>query len=87
MIDISDIEDIEDEISIMDEKEETAKKNKAQSEGAIKIHMKQLKDKYSLKSVAEASKFVENGLDDLDEQKQDIIDSFDSIRKRFDELI
>jgi hypothetical protein len=87
MIDISDIEDIEYEISMMDEKEETAKENKAQSEGAIRIHMKQLKDKYNLKSVAEASEFVENGLDNLDEQKQEIIDSFESIRKRFDELI
>ena len=87
MIDFEDIREIEDEILAMAEKEEAAKKQKAQSEGAIKIHMKQLKTDYGLKTIGEARVFVEAGIAALDEQKQSIIDDFESIKEKFNDLI
>ena len=67
------IESIQNDISDIEVDIESRKQSKAESAGAIKTYMKQLKETYDLKSYDEISSFISDGLKEVEKVKGEIL--------------
>jgi len=77
------IEDIEVQLEIMNDKIEDAKKTKAESDGAITAHKKRLKEEFGLDSEDDARLYVSEGLNEVEAEEKEIERDFISLKTKF----
>jgi len=84
---MSDMDDIEFEIGIMEDRIDQAKQDSAQAEGAINAHMERLKSDFGLASEKEIEVFINKGEKELAKEELAITKSFTDIKDRYDDQL
>ena len=84
---MSELEDIEFEISTIEDRIEQAKQDSAQSKGAISAHLERLRNDVGLTSTKEIKDFISKGEKELVKEEQAIIKNFEVIRDKYDEHV
>lgn len=79
---MTELNNIQDEIDTIDSRVEDAKQEKAEAEGAISVHLKQLVSDHGIKNDAEAREFIEKGKDELSEIEKGVIGDFNELKER-----
>ena len=83
---MGELEDIDFEIGVMEERINKARLDSAIAEGAVKAYMEQLGD-MGLVTVEEAVDFIDEGNDQVATETKYIIENFDALKKKYDERI
>jgi len=84
---MSDMDDIEFEIGIIEDRIEQAKQDSAQAEGAINAHMERLGNDFGLASEKEIEVFISKGEKELADEELAITKSFTDIKDRYNDSI
>ena len=83
---MGELEDIDFEIGVIEERINKARLDSAIAEGAVKAYMEQLGD-MGLVTIEEAVNFIDEGKEQLATEKKSITENFDALKKKYDERI
>jgi len=81
---MGEIERIKDEVETMESYIVERKEARAQSQGAIKTYMKQLKDSYDINSKEEMNSFIEDGKAELENISKRIKKLYEEISNEYE---
>jgi len=76
MVDI----DIEAELEVIEDKITEAKKESSEAEGALKAHMKRLKDEFKLSSLEDAEDKIVSLEKEIEKEEAEVMSQFDELK-------